>query len=111
VVKDQGDYWQVVSTAGWDNKYWKQSIVPIRGDGSFASAISTNSMTVDGKPVPLGEFHAKLRDLTDRPLKKNMMFPGLADKYNPEQSQGATDCFRGGRRATADRCFAAKDVP
>src|SRR5689334_622110 len=25
-VKDQGDYWQVVSQAGFDNKYWKQSI-------------------------------------------------------------------------------------
>src|SRR5436190_24033755 len=32
-VKDQGDYWNVVSKAGWDeNKFWKQWLVPIRGD-------------------------------------------------------------------------------
>src|SRR5882724_2794779 len=95
-VKDQGDYWQVVSSAGWDNKYWKQSIVPIRGDGSFASAISTNSVKVDNKLVPPGEFHSKLRDLTDRPLKKNMMFPGLADKYNQNSRKAQRIVFEAG---------------
>src|SRR5215471_16956750 len=42
-VKDQGDYWHLVSFSGWDNKYWKSSIVPMRGDGSFMSTISTNT--------------------------------------------------------------------
>src|SRR5581483_1824429 len=81
-VKDQGDYWHTVSQAGWDNKYWKQSIVPIRGDGSFMPAISTNALTIDNKTVTLGEFHLTLVELAQKQLKKNLMFPGLADKYN-----------------------------
>src|SRR6266446_2813760 len=56
-VKDQGDYWHVVSEEHWDNKFWKASIVPIRGDGSFAPTISTKTLFVEGKPVTLGEFH------------------------------------------------------
>jgi hypothetical protein len=81
-VKDHGDYWHNVSTAGWDNKHWKKAIVPMRGDGSYASALSTEPIIVDNKSVTLGEFLAKIRDLAEIPLKRNFMFPGLADKYN-----------------------------
>src|SRR3989442_6011460 len=40
-VTDQADYWQV-SAAGWDNKIWNRSVVPMRNDGSFVPTISTN---------------------------------------------------------------------
>src|SRR5258708_3739423 len=72
-VKDQGDYWHVVSSGGWDNKFWKESIVPVNG-GVFSSVISTNTLHVDNKTVTLGEFHSKLVDLAQKPLKKNLMF-------------------------------------
>ena len=95
-VKDQGDHWQVVSAAGWDNKYWKQSIVPIRGDGSFASTIFTGPIMVDNKPMTLGEFHVKLRDLAEKPLKRNFMFPGLAAKYNQNSRTAQRIVFEAG---------------
>lgn len=95
-VKDQGDYWHVVSAAGWDNKFWKGSIVPIRGDGSFASTISTNTLPVDNKQVSLGEFHAKLRELAEKPLKKSMFFPGLADRYNQKRHNAQRIVFEAG---------------
>lgn len=93
-VKDQGDYWHAIS--GWENKYWKSgSIVTIRGDGSFASSLSTNTVLVDGKPVTLGEFHAKLRELAEKPLKKSAFFPGLADKYNRNRHNAQRIVFEG----------------
>jgi hypothetical protein len=95
-VKDQGDYWHVVSVAGWDNKYWKDSLVPMRGDGSFMSALTTNRLTIDNKAITLGEFHAKLMDLAQKPLKKNMMFPGLADKYNQNSHRAQRIVFEAG---------------
>jgi hypothetical protein len=95
-VKDQGDYWHVVSQAGWDNKFWKASIVPIRGDGSFAPGISTNTLMVDNKPVTLGEFHAKLRDLAEKPMKKSMFFPLLADRYNKNRHNAQRIVFEAG---------------
>jgi hypothetical protein len=95
-VKDQGDYWHVVSEGKWDNKFWKKSIVPIRGDGSFASTISTETLSVDGKQVSLGEFHAKLRDLAEKPLKKSLWFPGLADKYNRNRHNAQRIVFEAG---------------
>lgn len=95
-VKDQGDYWHVVSSAGWDNKLWKGSVVPIRGDGSFASTISTNTLTVDNKAVTLGEFHAKLRDLSEKPLKKSLFFPLLADRYNRNRHNAQRIVFEAG---------------
>jgi hypothetical protein len=87
-VKLQSDYWHAVTTSGWENKFWKPSIVPTRGDGTFVSAISTNTVKVDNKPVTLGEFHARLVQLAQQPLKQNLMFPGLATKYN-QNSQKA----------------------
>jgi hypothetical protein len=95
-VKDQGDYWHAVSRGGWDNRYWKQSIVPMRGDGSFMSAIATNVLLVDNKAVTLGEFHAKLVELAQKPLKQNLMFPGLADKYNQNSRKAQRIVFEAG---------------
>jgi hypothetical protein len=95
-VKDQSDYWQVVSAEGWENKNWKKSIVPMRGDGSFTAAISTNSLEVDKKPVTLGEFHVKLRDLAEKPLRKNLMFPLLADQYNKNSRKAQRIVFEAG---------------
>jgi hypothetical protein len=95
-VKDQGDYWNVVSTAGWENGLWKESIVHTRGDGSFDSAISTNMVKVDNKLITLGEFHAKLRDLAEKRLEKSRMFPGLADKYNQNSRKAQKIVFEAG---------------
>jgi hypothetical protein len=98
-VKDQGDYWHMVSAAGWDNKFWKASIVPIRGDGSFTPAILTTAILTnmaDNKAVTLGEFHAKLRDLAEKPLKKSLWFPGLADRYNRNRHNAQRIVFEAG---------------
>jgi hypothetical protein len=94
-VKDQGDYWNAVSTEGWDGKYWKHSIVPTRGDGSFGS-LSSDPVKVDGRPVALGDFHARLRDLTDKPLPRNLMFPGLANTYNQNSRKAQRIVFEAG---------------
>ena len=95
-VKGQSDSWRVVSEGGWENKFWKQSIVPILGDGSFARAISTNAVLMDSKPVTLGEFHAKLRDTTDKPLKRNLLLPGLAGTYNQNSKKAQRIVFEDG---------------
>src|SRR5205823_5258671 len=92
-VKSQADYWQVVAVPGWEKQY---SIVPVLGDGSFASSISTNTVLVDNQPKTLGEFHAKLRDLTETPLRKNLLFPGLADTYNKNSSNAQRTVFETG---------------
>jgi hypothetical protein len=95
-VKDQGDYWQAVSDAGWNkDKYWKQSIVPMRNDGSFVFLI-TNTIVVDKKPITLGEFHVKLRELAEKQLPKNFLFPGLADKYNRNSRRAQRIVFEAG---------------
>src|SRR5882672_890490 len=95
-VKDQGDYWHVVSEQRWDNKFWKASIVPTRGDGTFMSTISTNTLKVEEKPVTLGEFHAKLRELAEKPMKKSMFFPLLADRYNKNRHNAQRIVFEAG---------------
>lgn len=95
-VKDQGDYWQAVSQAGWENKFWKGSIVPLRGDGSFKWEISTNAVAVDNKTVSLGQFHQKLVELAQRPLKRNLMFPGLASTYNQNSRRAQRIVFEAG---------------
>src|SRR5437879_3012654 len=94
-VTDQADYWQV-SAAGWDNKIWNRSVVPMRNDGSFVPTISTNIILVDNKPFSVGEFHAKLRDSAEKPLKKNLMFPGLADRYNRDSRKAPRIVFEAG---------------
>jgi hypothetical protein len=95
-VKDQGDYWHAVSRGGWENKFWKESIVPTRGDGSFKSELSTNTLLVDNKTVNLGQFHEKLVELAQQPLKKNLMFPGLADRYNQNSRKAQRIVFEAG---------------
>jgi hypothetical protein len=95
-VKDQGDYWHVVSSQGWDNKFWRASLVPIRGDGAFMSTLSTNTLMVDNKQVTLSEFHAKLRELAEKPMKKSMFFPLLADRYNKNRHNAQRIVFEAG---------------
>ncbi len=95
-VKDQGDYWQVVRAAGWENRTWKQSLVPLRGDGSFSSTIATNTLLVDNNPVSLGEFHAKLRDLAEKPMKRSLVFPTLASSYNRNSKKAQRIVFEAG---------------
>src|SRR4051812_45297931 len=95
-VKDRGDYWSAVTSNGWEGAYWSRSIVPILGNGSFASGISTNPVSVGGKSVGLGEFHAKLRDMTENPLKKSLAFPGLAQRYNRDSHKAQRIVFEAG---------------
>jgi IcmF-related N-terminal domain len=95
-IKDQGDYWHVVSTNGWQSPYWRKSIVPFIGDGSFKYAISTDPVQVENKSMSLGEFHAKLRDLAQNPLGKTLFFPGLADKYNQNRFRAQRTVFEAG---------------
>lgn len=95
-VKDQGDYWTVVKNAGWEQKFWRQSIVPMLGDGSFTSSIQTNTFLVDNKPVTLGQFHWKLAELARKPLKQNWMFPHLAESYNQKSRRAQRIVFEDG---------------
>lgn len=95
-LKDQGTYWQVVQNAGWDNNnYWKGSLVPVNGDGTFEYRI-VNSVTVEGKQMPLGEFHARLRDVVEKPIKGSILAPGLAASYNKESKDAQRIVFEAG---------------
>jgi hypothetical protein len=95
-IKDQGDYWHVVSTNGWENAYWRKSIVPFLGDGSFKYSVSSDPVQIENKSVSLGEFHAKLRDLAQNPLGKNIFFPGLSDRYNQNRFRAQRIVFEAG---------------
>jgi hypothetical protein len=60
-VKDQSDYWQAVSAAGWDQRIWKQSILrPPRSDGSYVEELNTNLVAVGERKITLGEFLARV---------------------------------------------------
>ncbi|MDB6066617.1 MAG: type secretion protein IcmF [Pedosphaera sp.] len=97
-IKDQSDYWSAVGDAGWQNKDWKQSIIPIRDNGTFADYITNQVYVANTVPplMPLGEFHVKLRELADKPLKRNWLFPGLADKYNHNSKKAQRIVFEAG---------------
>jgi hypothetical protein len=97
-IKDQSDYWTAVGDAGWQNNDWKQSIIPMRDNGTFAD-YATNQVYVAGTTpplMPIGEFHVKLRELADKPLKRNWLFPGLADKYNRNSKSAQRIVFEAG---------------
>jgi hypothetical protein len=95
-VKDQRNYWKEVSDKGWDNKFWKESIVPMNGDGTFTATLSTNTLLVEGKVVTLGEFQARLVELAQKPLARNFIFPGVADKYNQNSHRAQRIVFEAG---------------
>lgn len=95
-IKDQGDYWKVVSSAGFeDDKLWKESIVQKKPNG--AVGLSTNLFVVDNNSVNLGQFLVKIRELSDRPLKKSLlmsiMFPTLASSYGTKSHRAEKILF------------------
>ena len=95
-VKGQSDYWSAVYKAGWHpNKTWKQSIIPMSDKGAYASYV-TNLVEVDGKQKNLGEFHAALRRLVEKPLPDNRLIPALAKTYNQNSKKAQLIVFENG---------------
>lgn len=95
-VKDQSDYWQAVSNAGWNGNYWKHSLVPYGDNGKFEFRIATNQISVDNQPKSIGEFHLKLIEMANRPLKTNRFLPGLATTYNQNSHRAQRLVFEAG---------------
>src|ERR1043166_6383899 len=93
-VKNQSDLW-VAATNWWDDRVWKQSIIPRNPDGSYAS-YATNSLEVNGVRASLGDFHLKLAELATKELKRNWMVPGLAQNYNKNSKLAQRIVFEGG---------------
>jgi len=94
-VTEQSAYWSAVGEAGWANKSWKQSIIPIRDDGKYAD-YWTNQVKVAGTKKSLADFHATLRQLAEKPLKRNWVLPGLAARYNANSKDAQRIVFEGG---------------
>ncbi|PYJ00914.1 MAG: hypothetical protein DME25_19450, partial [Verrucomicrobia bacterium] len=93
-VKKHSDIW-VNATNWFPNRTWKQSIVPLNADGSYAdSAIS--QMEASGRKIFLGEFHARLREQATNEMKANWMMPGLAGRYNHDSRRAQRVVFEGG---------------
>ncbi|MDB6122854.1 MAG: type secretion protein IcmF [Pedosphaera sp.] len=97
-IRDQSDYWTAVGDAGWQNKDWKQSIIPMRDNGTFAEYVTNQVYVAGTRPplIPIGDFHVKLHELADKPLKRNWLFPGLADKYNRNSKTAQRIVFEAG---------------
>src|SRR5258706_10465335 len=39
-IREQSDYWSAVGDAGWQNKVWKQSVIPLLDSGNFAGYVT-----------------------------------------------------------------------
>ncbi len=97
-IREQSDYWSAVGDAGWQNKVWKQAVAPIRDDGTFANYI-TNQVHVSGITpalMPLGDFHVKLKQLAETPIKRNWFLPGVAGRYNQNRQKAQRIVFEAG---------------
>jgi len=93
-VKKQSDVW--VNATNWSpNKTWKQSIIPLNADGSYADYASYQ-MEASGRKISLGEFHGKLREQATNHMKGNWMMPGLASRYNRDSGKAQRIVFEGG---------------
>jgi hypothetical protein len=93
-VKKQSDVW--VNATNWlPSKTWRQSIIPVNPDGSYAD-YATNSMEASGKKISLGDFHAMLREQATNEMKANWMMPGLAGQYNRDSKKAQRIVFEGG---------------
>src|SRR5262249_28492931 len=60
------------------------------------SSISTNLVSVNNKPLTLGEFHTRLREVSEKPLKRNLLFPTLASTYNQDSHRAQRIVFETG---------------
>lgn len=82
--KRQSDYWRAVSDIGWwDDKVWKQGLIARRNGAAYLPEVNQPKIPLaDGGEVTLGEFQAKLRDVSTNPIAANLFFPTLADSYN-----------------------------
>jgi len=98
-IREQSEYWSAVGDAGWSQtRDWKQSIIPILDSGGFANYV-TNQVHVAGitpSLMPMGEFHLRLRELAEKPMKRNWLFPRLAGKYNENRQKAQRIVFEAG---------------
>jgi len=93
-VKKQSDVW--VNATNWlPNKTWRQSIIPVNADGTYAN-YATNQMEASGKKISIGEFHVMLREQATNNMKANWMMPGLAGQYNRDSKKAQRIVFEGG---------------
>jgi len=85
----------VLATNWWEDKTWKQSIVPDNGGGNYADAV-TNRFDVNGTKFEIGEFYRELQSVATNQLKKNWLLPGLANNYNQNSKKAQRIVFEGG---------------
>jgi hypothetical protein len=85
----------VLATNWWEDRTWKQSIVPDNGGGNYADAV-TNRFEVNGTKFEIGEFYRELQSVATNQLKKNMLLPGLANNYNQNSKKAQRIVFEGG---------------
>ena len=78
-VEEHSKYWHGVAAVGWQNRTWKQPLIPLKANGAFADAV-TNQVTVE-RPIELARFHSSLRDLAEKDLPRNWFYPGLSSTY------------------------------
>jgi hypothetical protein len=94
-VKRQSDSW-VAATNWLDHYIWKQSIIAVNPDGSFGNFVTNQQVGVAGERMPVGRYHAKLRDLAQQDLPRSWLVPGLARTYNRDSKQAQRVVFEGG---------------
>ena len=92
-VQTQSNAWGA-ATNWWEDKTWKHSL--IRRDEKGVYSGYTTDIEVAGKSIPLGQFHVRLRELAEKGIKRNWMFPNLADTYNNESKRAQRIVFEGG---------------
>ena len=78
-VEAHSKNWHAVAAVGWQNHIYKQPLVPLKPNGTFADAV-TNQVTVE-RPIELAKFHSSLRDLAEKDLPRNWFYPGLSSTY------------------------------
>ena len=94
-VKRQSDSW-VAATNWLDHNIWKQSIIAVNPDGSFGNYATNQQVGVAGERMPVGRYHAMLRDQAEKDLPRNWLVPGLARTYNRDSKQAQRVVFEGG---------------
>jgi hypothetical protein len=97
-VKDQSEAWVTVRKAGWSqNNTWKQSIVPFEG-GAYVDRV-TNYVALDRGRVPIGEYHAKLREQATKRARRGFLsfvFPGVYRNFETQSKRAQRIVFENG---------------
>ena len=94
-VKDRADYWAAAKDTGWDDKgLWNRSLFRLEDEGNYS--LVTNRFTFADQKMTLGEFHEKLRELSENEIQGRWTSPGLAASYNRDSKHAQRVIFETG---------------